>query len=133
MAIRVNPYFLENVLIPLSGEGDIEGTVDYASLKVEDETQVKKLIKERIKPCFDSRSVETKAMTLRTLSYYLSKPDAQWDRVFYSSMMPFNPPKDVRIFFVWIWEILKPQSGYQIEDLSGYVVDPDMNEANHAR
>ena len=125
----VNPYFLHTLLEPLSGLADDDDAVQaYANLDSNDETQMRAIIREMIVPLALSLSTGAKERVKLAYQFYLSKPDAKWDRVFYSTLPPFDAPNDPRQFFVWIWDECFSGEDFHLADLSKFIENRDINE-----
>lgn len=125
----VNPYFLHSLLEPLTGlADDDEAVVEYAKVNPNSEQEVREIIRRLIVPHCASMSEKAVERTKLAYRYYLSKPGSNFERVYYSNLPPFNAPDDPRLIFVWIWEECFPGEDFKIDDLSGYVEKPDVNE-----
>jgi hypothetical protein len=125
----VNPYFLHTLLEPLTGLADDDMAVQaYAKLDPNDELQMRAIIRETIVP--HALSISRNAMKRVKLAYkfYLSKPDANFERVFYSTLPPFDAPNDPRQFFVWIWDECFVGEDFRLTNLEEYIENPDVNE-----
>jgi hypothetical protein len=126
---RVNGYFLSELLNGLSGMGDDdEMTARFQGLDGNNAAQVKEVIAAELKPTFDSRSEKYREACRTALRYYLSKPGARFERVFYANLLPLSPPSDVREFFVWVWEVFFPGQDYHVPDLSEFEEVNDIRE-----
>ena len=125
----MNPYFLHTLLEPLSGLADDDDAVQaYANLDSNDETQMRAIIREMIVPLALSLSTGAKERVKLAYQFYLSKPDAKWDRVFYSTLPPSDAPNDPRQFFVWIWDECFSGEDFHLADLSKFIENRDINE-----
>jgi hypothetical protein len=115
---KVYPFALHLLLGPLAGlADDDEEACKYAILDANDECQVKPIIERLISPHFLVLEPKRREAVKTALKYYLSKPDAQFDRVFDSLLPPFSAPDNARNFFVWIWEVLFDGEDYQLDNL----------------
>ena len=61
-----------------------------------------KIINEKFVDYYKSLDKDKQQKSKIALSYYLSKPDSDFERVFESCLPPFDPPANARNFFVWI-------------------------------
>lgn len=53
-----------------------------------------------------------------------------FERLFESCLPPFDPPKNARDFFVWLWEALFKKENYSIDPNEVYKIVTDVNEPN---
>jgi hypothetical protein len=124
----VNPYFLHTLLEPITGLADDDGAVArYASLDPNDERSVRKVIRELILPHANSLKEAVRKEVRLAYRFYLSKPEANWGRVFDSNLPPFNAPNDPRLFFIWVWEECFLGESYDLADWDSYSENPDIN------
>lgn len=127
----VNPYFLNDLMSPITGLADDDEAVSYYnSLNISSEEQYRSIIREVFIEYFSSLDKQKKDKTKTALSFYLSKQDSDFERVFESCLPPFDPPTDVRDFFVWLWEELFKGESYIISDMESYKIVPDIHEPN---
>jgi hypothetical protein len=127
----VNPYFLNDLMSPITGLGEDDEAVSfYGEMGIISEDQYRKIINEKFVDYYKSLDKDKQQKLKIALSYYLSKPDSDFERVFESCLPPFDPPANARDFFVWIWEELFKQESYMISDLKSYKVVPDIHEPN---
>ncbi|MDR2981212.1 MAG: hypothetical protein LBV12_03080 [Puniceicoccales bacterium] len=125
----VNPYFLHVLLDPLTGLADDEDAVEkFATLNPDDQHEVRTVIREMLTPNFENLPSQTQKRCKQALAYYLSKPDANFGRVYEACLPPFDPPKDPRDFFVWIWSELFPGEIYEEHASELYCEVPDIEE-----
>lgn len=126
---NVNPYFLHELLAPLTGLADDDSAVEtYRGLDSNDSSKVRQIIRRVLLPHFSQLRPPGKERAKLALSYYLSKPAADFARVFDSCLLPFAPPDDVRLFFVWLWEELFPSESYEQPNLTAFREVPDPYE-----
>ena len=117
-------FLLHQLLAPLSGMADSPESVDeFRTYDPDDATQMKLLIRRYLLPHFVNLDSAEKDYSKLCLMYYLSKPDAHFDRVFDSLLLPFMSPSNPRDFFIWIWEVFFGQEPYRLQNLDQYVVD----------
>jgi hypothetical protein len=127
----VNPYILRDLLSPITGRGDEDEVVEkYKLVDFSDETQYKVIINDLFVDYFQTLSKEKKAKAKLALSYYLSRSEFDFERVFESCLPPFDPPRNVRDFFVWIWEALFNKENYNIDPNEVYKIVADVHEPN---
>lgn len=127
----VNPYFLLDLLGPITGRGDDDVVVEkYRLVNFSDETQYKIIIDELFVDYFQSLSEENKSKAKLALSYYLSRSELDFERLFESCLPPFDPPKNARDFFVWLWEALFNEEDYIIDPNEVYKIVTDVHEPN---
>lgn len=127
----VNICFLEDLLSPLTGLADDDEMVQYYSdINLSAETQYKQIIDEYIKGYFCKLNKEKKNKLKMALRYSLSKEGFDFARIFESCLLPFEPPINVRSFFIWIWEELFREEDYMISNLEEYKVIEDIYEPN---
>jgi len=128
---QVNPFFLHELLGPLTGLADDDSTVDFfRSIDPNDPDQVRPIIRRYLVPYFDQLQAPAKRKAKLALSYYLSNSSANFARVFHSCLLPFPPPDDARMFFLWLWEELFPNENHQLTDLTAFREVPDIHEPN---
>lgn len=127
----VNPYFLDELLSPLTGLADDDGAVEhYRHIELNSEDQYKSVIKDTLIEPFNNLDEERKQKSKLALSYYLTKQKCNFERVFNSCLPPFHPPEDARDFFIWLWESLFPGESYIVSDSETYKVVPNIYEPN---
>lgn len=127
----VNPYFLLDLLGPITGRGDDDEEVEkYKYIDSSDETHYKIIIKEIFVDYYLGLTKHNQGKAKLALSYYLSKSDLDFERIFESCLPPFDPPNDPRDFFVWIWEALFNGESYEIDPSEKYKIVADVNEPN---
>ena len=125
---RVNPYYLHVALEPFCGMADDDEEVErYREFDSNDESAFRCLIRSEIKPHLDSIEEPGKSYVRTAFQYYLSKEGPNFERVFESVLPPFDPPKNPRNLFVWIWQECF-DGDYMIGDFSDYEVVADANE-----
>ena len=125
----VNPYFLHTLVEPFTGLADDDDAVRaYVDLDPNDEPMVRAIIRKTIVPHAASLSVDAVERVKLSYRYYLSKPDSDFDRVFYSNLPPFNAPDDPRKLFLWIWEECFPGQDFLLPSLDQYFENRDIEE-----
>lgn len=125
----VNPHFLDVFLGPITGLADDNESIEYyKDVELRTEAQYKAVIKETLVEHFHNLEEVVKKKAKISLSYYLTKPAVDFERVFYSLLPPFDAPSDPRDFFVWIWEELFIGESYKLADVDSYKVVADMYE-----
>lgn len=131
--IIVNPYFLHDLMSPITGLGDDDKVVSYyRKMGTISEAQYRKIINEMFIDYYNSIDEDKKKKSKTALSYYLSKPDFDFERVFESCVPPFDPPADARDFFMWLWEELFKDESYLISDFQSYRIVSDIHEPNRS-
>lgn len=130
----VNIRVVEDLLSPLTGWADIDNLpADLVNIDPGNEIVVKAIIDRYFLPYFKSQSDKYKTVAEDSLSYFLSKHDTNFDKVFYGVLLPFVAPADTRLFFVWLWQILFENKNYQVVDLSEYKEINNLNELLHLK
>jgi hypothetical protein len=105
----VNPFFLSTLIGPLIGlADDDEVAARYKDLDPDDEASVRAIIRELLVPYYATLGPLTKERARVALNYYLCKPSISFQRVLDSNLIPFDAPKDARLFFFWLWQELFP-------------------------
>jgi hypothetical protein len=128
----VNQYMVGDLLNPLGGSADIDEKIyQYQNVDSNDEEQIKKIILENIKPHFENQSELYKSSAKRSLSYFLTTNRIDFGYIYDNCLIAFDHPKDSRLFFLWVWEVLFPFEDYNIEDVKKYSEIEDINEANN--
>jgi len=127
----VNPYFLNDLMSPITGLADDDNAIKYYSnLNINTEEKFRSIIKDLFLPYYENLDNTKKQKSKLALSYYLSKADYDFERVFESCLPPFDPPSNARNFFLWLWEELFNGEDYLIKDLKSYKVVLDIHEPN---
>ena len=125
----VNPYFLHDLIGPLSGRADDDDAVDkFSTLDPNNERDVRDVIRQMIVSYAKELSTRRRQRIRLAYQYYLSKPAVNFERVFESILPPFDPPTDPRLFFIWVWEECFPGDSYELTQLNDFVEKPDANE-----
>lgn len=129
----VNMFILENLIAPLGGTADMDDEKATALREVDgnNESDVKNVLYQEIKPYYDSRSNDHKISIKRSLSYYLTTDKVDFGRMYDSVLIAFGHPTNPKDFFIWIWEILFPKEKYNLDNLNQYIEIEDINEANN--
>ncbi|ELK38905.1 hypothetical protein BAG01nite_49530 [Brevibacillus agri] len=125
----VNPHFLDVFLRPLTGlADDDEAVAHYKEIELQTEQQYKAVIRETLVEHFNNLEEVEKRKSKIALSYYLTKPEIDFERVFYSLLPPFDAPPNARDFFLWLWEELFIGESFELIDVESYKVVADMYE-----
>ena len=124
---QVNPYYLSKILYPFAGMADFdEEVIKYRSLDPNNETEVKKVIEEILKPYFLGFDHNSQEKIKLTLSFYLTKSSVNFGGIFDSLLPPFESPDNPVDFFIWVWEVFFPNEDYHLDDLDEYTESKDM-------
>jgi hypothetical protein len=94
---------LVSLLDPMMGEADDPSqTAKYRELDTNNEEDVKALIRERLMPSFTELPQSKKLRLVDELEQCLADPDSDFERLFYSALLPFSGPANIRLFFAWL-------------------------------
>jgi hypothetical protein len=127
----VNENMVRSLLAPLGGSADIDEKIyQYQNVDSNNETEIKRIISENIKPDYEGQSGAYRASAKRSLSYFLTTNRINYGYIYDSCLIAFDHPTDARVFFVWIWEVLFPGEDYHIDDVKNYSEIDDVNEGN---
>lgn len=127
----VNPYFLRELLTPLTGLADDDLAVEsFRDLAPNDTEGVCAVIRRFLVPHYERLSPTARDKAKLALGYYLSKPRTDFSRVFNSCLLPFPPPDDARLFFLWLWQELFPSESYELSNSETFREVPDIHEPN---
>lgn len=125
----VNLYMLNDILTPLGGGADIDEQIfQYQNFNGNDKMSVKNIIAREIKPYYKKASQEYKTSFKRSLSYFLTTNAIDFGRLYDSCLIAFDHPANPRDLFVWIWEVLFPDTDYILENIHEYEEVEDVNE-----
>lgn len=125
----MNPYFLHMLLDPLTGLADDDESIGcYADLDSNNEACVRDIIRRTIVPYVEGVSLQCLQGIQLALRLCLTSNIVDFRRVFESTLPPFDPPDDPRLFFLWIWMECFPNESYNISDPENYSVNADPNE-----
>lgn len=125
----VNENMVRDLLTPLAGSADLDEKIEeYRNVDSDNPITVKEIIAATIKPWYENRSEEYKAIAKRSLSYFLTTNRINYGYIYDSCLIAFDHPTDARDFFVWIWEMLFPEETYRLKDVKHYVEIDDINE-----
>jgi hypothetical protein len=128
----VNEYMVRDLLTPLGGSGDLDEQIHlYRNIDNNNETEIKKIISNTIKPYFKKQTEEYQASAKRSLSYFLTTNRLDYGYVYDSCLIAFDHPDDARDFFLWIWEVLFPIENHTMTDIKKYTEIDDINEGNN--
>jgi hypothetical protein len=123
----VNPYFFIELLGPFVGMADVDDQVEtYRNINPDSEEEIKKIILDILKPHFDSLHETKKGKCKETLSYYLTTSKIDFDGLFASYLLPFDPPSIPKLFFTWLWEVLFEGENYVMENPDQFVEKKDV-------
>jgi hypothetical protein len=101
----VNPYLLTVFLKPITGlADDDEAVMKFQSLGTLSEADYRKIIRDDLVQPFLKLPNKLKEKAKLSLCYYLNKKGYDFEAVFDFCSPPFDPPKDPRDFFLWIWQ-----------------------------
>lgn len=126
---KVNKYFVEALLNPMAGMADFDDTPEYIQkLDANNELQTKEIIKQYLLPEFKIKPEEYKQIVYDSLSYYLTTEKMDFERTFYSVLMPFNAPIKAVTFFIYIWEVFFENKSFVIENPGDYFESDDISE-----
>jgi len=129
--ISVNPNFITDILSPITGLADDDEAVEkFRDIDTSVDTHYREIIRKEIRTYYDCLNSDKKYKVKQALNYYLATSEIDFERVFESCLPPFDPPKDARDFFVWVWEELFVGEIYQITNKADYVIISDVNEPN---
>lgn len=123
----VNLYFIDSILTPFFWLYEA-GSHDNLDMNVEG--NARQVIREYLKPEFESFDPVSRTTAKESLRYALNKSGIPWDDLFHSAQPPFGPPDDPRQFFIWLWEELFPGESYFLESLAGYEEHNDLEATN---
>lgn len=106
-----NIYIIQTVLHSLVGSADINSVSDkYLTVNGDDENEVKAIISEELLPAFKSSTDRFQNSVKQSLWYYLSKANYDFEGFYDSCLIALPPPKSTRDFFIWLWEVLFPET-----------------------
>lgn len=126
---KVNPYFLDVLLEPITGlADDDEAVVKYSPVDLNDEVQARAIIRKLMVPHALELTPKMREKTQLAYRYYLSRDSTRWDYVFDSILPPFRSPENYRLFMYWLYEECFQTSDYELPEIEQYVVDSDINE-----
>ena len=127
----VNPFYIHALLSPLTGLADDDDAVNqYSKVDVDNEHQVRAIIRSRLKPYFLRFDDKSKEISKLSLKYYLSKPGFDFARIYDSCLMPFESPSDPRRFFEWLWRELFGDEKIWIESATEFIESKDIHAPN---
>jgi hypothetical protein len=119
---KINKLLLGAALAPLTGWADDDNCYEkFKNINPDDPSTVKQIIKEHFLPFFQKNYCSEGIIKIKeALGYFLSTDDSvDWQREYDRRLMPFDSPKNPKLFFVWLWEELSPNEEYQIYNLDG--------------
>ncbi len=113
----IKPNLLRIFLDPLTGLADDDDEMAYyMSNPPQTEEDYRTIINERLKETFYEKQEKEKKIASLALRYYLSHPTVDFERVYESTLPPFDPPNPPRDFFLWIWEELFGNKDYRLTE-----------------
>jgi hypothetical protein len=132
MKPTVNIHFTSVVLDPLAGlADDDEAVLRFRSLNTENGTAVREVIRDLIVPYvsrIEPPGIDNVKLALR---YCLTVGGVDFQRMFDAVLPPFDPPRDARLFFLWVWQECFPDEEYELSDPDLYQVACDVNEVTY--
>jgi hypothetical protein len=128
----VNRNFIDSILSPLIGSGDIDEEMDsYKNINPNSETEVKNIISNTIKPEFEKNSTDFKKIARETLAFYLTTEKIDFGRLYNSLLIAFDHPDNPKVFFIWVWQILFNNEQYQLDNWEDFKEVNDPREPNY--
>lgn len=125
----VNSFFLNDLLGPLVGLGDVDPIVEqYADFDSNDEVSVRGVIRELIVPHAQTLTDRNRALISVAYRYYLTTNSTDFKQEFEAILPPLDPPDDARLFYLWTWEECFPGESYLLPDADEYRVKHDPDE-----
>lgn len=113
----IRPDLLDIFVEPLIGLADDDEEVyKYMLIKPQTPEEYKKIIRENLKESFQKNEDKKKKSAEIALRYYLSDSTIDFERVFYSNLIPFEAPIPARNFFLWIWQELFEDEDYHLTE-----------------
>lgn len=123
----VNKYFLINSIDAISFYNH-ESSVVFSDLDVNDELEVKKIIKYRMLINHLYKPKEFQEIFKNTLSYYLTTDNIDFEKIFNAGYPSFGLSSNPEDFFIWVWEEFYRDESYLIDNLSEYEENNDFNK-----
>ncbi len=121
---EVSVSHIDALLSPLIGlADDDEAVAKYRTINQNDASEVKAVIGATIRPYFDLYDTKSKGKAKDSLSYYLSLPGSDFERLYYSNLLPFDALDDPKNFFIWLWEELFQGYDYKMDKLAEFQVN----------
>lgn len=124
----VNRYFIDDILSPIVGLADSESDLHlFGEIDTSSELELKKFFRDIIKPTFDFKKEKVKYISKNSLSYYLKTNKINFESLFYSCLLPLEPPKDFKLFFIFLWEVLFPNQSFDDISIEDFHENFDIN------
>lgn len=126
----VNPSLVSATLAGLTGLADDDevGEMLFTTVDPNDQTQVKQVIRKYLKPDFVKGGHAYQQGIKTSLAYYLTTDRIDFERVYDSCLLPFNPPTPARLFFEWVWQEFFPKDHYLLDKVDEYREKDDIYE-----
>lgn len=100
-------YYIDLLISSLIGLGDDENAfLQYQHLDTNDQSKMTQVFVETILPDFEKFGTLTKQQVKTTLRQLLSDGNTDFEEIFYSRLLPFEPPDIPRNFFLWLYKAL---------------------------
>jgi len=118
---------LGDILDNLVGGADDDKMTDkYSTLNVNNEQEVREVIKEMMKPDFEAKVDSYKNFVKNTIAYYLITDEVNFELVFEARLPPFYAPDNAKDFYIWTWkEFFGENENYKTVDISNFEVNND--------
>lgn len=118
--------YIDLLLEPLVGLADDDNEVaKYSNINSHSSEEFKQIINQILKPHYELLDQPSKEMAQGSLRYFLGRPDTDFERIYYSNLMPLDAPHPARMFFVWLWEVLFDQQNWEDNGLPEF--DEEQN------
>lgn len=129
--VDVNPSFVDSLLDPLIGLADDDDAVEYYwDLNPNDETAVRSIIRETLRPEFERWDDKSRAKAKLALQYMLSFRREWCESIWNNGLIPFDAPDNPCLFFEWLWRELFGDEPYELNDKKAFNVVPDIHAPN---
>ena len=130
MKKRVNIFYISRLFDPLFSLSDDE-TDELASLNPDNELQVKVLLNNFILGNFNRYGQASQSIVKATLLYLLCYgiENHDFSELFPYGDVPINAPKNKKLFFTWLWEVLFPNEDSQ-NCADEFIVENNYNAPN---
>jgi len=126
-----NYHYLSHLIGPLNTVTDEEASCVTSN---EDEDAIRQIIRLLIRPDFESLADESQKACKNSLRYFLTTGSAPFCKILDEQQeWPIEPPKDPKLFFIWIWEELFPGEDYRIDNLESWKECNDISKVNMCR
>jgi len=112
----------------MNGEADDDEMVKkYWDLNPNNESAVKSIVRSRLLPEYNNRSLLFRDKIKMALSYALSS-GKNLGGEFDSNLLPFDHPDDPNLFYKWIWEVFFPDENFELSNIDDFEEVEDLNE-----